>query len=193
MTNENNGENSDENSHETNDDFVDDDFPQTEGGNITPDVSGVSGVNEPAHDAETAAETAIASAEIHYPNGFGLSIEEVQALIAKVNQTIVAKDDPILLTVTILNAFLYENDKLNTKYNEALKAIYSEQTKNFVGDVSKNTERIVETLSSVSVEGMHKIHEDSTVKLSFFQTNMWWCTSIIAVSAILNVAVFILR
>lgn len=134
-----------------------------------------------------------ASSESVYPDGFGLSISEVQALLAKQNETIVAKDDPILLTVTILNAFLYENEKLSFKYNSALKTIYSEQNENYLQSIRNATAEIKETLSSVSVEGLRKVHTENMVQIVTFQNSLWWACGIIGVSAMINVCAFILR
>lgn len=42
------------------------------------------------------------------PGGIGLTLNEVRALLAAKNSVTVTPDDPILMMVTLLNAFLTE-------------------------------------------------------------------------------------
>ncbi len=138
-------------------------------------------------------ESRSTTSENTFPDGIGLSIEDVKALVAKENKTILDNDEPMLITVTILNAFLYENDKLNRKYHEALRQIYSEQTQLFIQDVEKSTVSIAKSLENVSVEGLHEIHIKNTTQLTAFRRDMLWLSTIAFVSAIINVCVFIFR
>ncbi len=128
-----------------------------------------------------------------FPNGFGLSIEEVKAVLAKENKSIVPDDDPILLVVTILNCFLFENEKKEQKYQEALKKIYSEQSSSYVTELVGNLDNIKNLLENVSVDGLNKLHAENTQELANFKVSMMWATGIIALSAFINVAVFILH
>ena len=41
-----------------------------------------------------------------FPDGFGMSVEDVRALLAKKHDVSVPQDDPILMQVTILQVFL---------------------------------------------------------------------------------------
>ncbi len=70
--------------------------------------------------------------EYHLPDGFGLSIEEVQNIINQKCSVSVPKDDPIMLIVPILNAFLFEQQKLQEDYKEGLKEVYQEVLKAFI-------------------------------------------------------------
>ncbi len=127
--------------------------------------------------------------EIPYPDGIGMKIEEVIALLAKQNETIVTKDDPILLTVTILNAFLQENDKMNTKYLEALKMLFAELANDTVKNTEEHFNSINKKLETMSVENMDKVSS----RISSFSASLWIATGIMAVSALINVAVFVLK
>ena len=60
------------------------------------------------------------------PDGFGMSLDEVRALILNKYDIKVDKDDPILLIVPILNACLHEQKKLQDVYRENLKGVYQE-------------------------------------------------------------------
>ncbi len=130
---------------------------------------------------------------IDIPDGFGLSIADVQALLAKYNETLVAKDDPILVQVTISNAFLLEYQKTQEKYQETLKAIYAEQVKQFLKEVKNSTDEVKETLSAVSVDGLHKIHLEQSTSLAKFRTHFLYLTALSCLSAFINLAVYIAR
>lgn len=67
-----------------------------------------------------------------YPDGFGLTLEEVQNIINQKCGVSVPKDDPIMLIVPILNAFLFEQQKLQEEYKEGLKEVYQEVLKAFI-------------------------------------------------------------
>ncbi len=126
-------------------------------------------------------------------SGVGMSIEEVQALLAKKNETIVDKDDPILLTVTILNAFLNESKTQQDKYMLALKGIYSEQVNDFLEKVEESTEKVEEKLKSVSTEGLIKIYERQNEKMYALQAQLRNSCIIIGVLVLLNIAVMVWR
>lgn len=90
------------------------------------------------------------------PDGFGLSVDQVCALLAQINKTVVPKDDPLLMVVTILNAFLNEQDKLQKKHEKALAAFMSEQTAVYVKGVEESVASLSKTLSGATVEGIRK-------------------------------------
>lgn len=50
------------------------------------------------------------------PDDAALSLEQVRALLAKTHETVVDKDDPILMVVTILNVHLAELEKLHARH-----------------------------------------------------------------------------
>lgn len=128
-----------------------------------------------------------------YPDGFGLTIEEIKALIAKECKIFVDNDEPHLMTVTILNAFLHENEKLHKKYSDTLRTIYAEQTQSFLQEIAKSTDGITQSLQSVSVEGLHNIHVKNTAQLAVFRNTLFWVSSILLTLTIVNICVFILR
>ncbi len=129
--------------------------------------------------------------KIAIPDGIGLSIEEIQALIAKYNKTIIEKDDPFLVVITILNAFMYENEKLQSKYLEALKNVYADQVKSYIKEVKKSTDSINATLKNVSQDEVIKLHEKQTEKITSFRNYLTVCTAVIACSALVNLVFFI--
>lgn len=71
------------------------------------------------------------------PDGFGMSLDEVRALILNKYDIKVDKDDPILLIVPILNACLHEQKKLQDEYKENLKGVYQEVLEIFLENLDK--------------------------------------------------------
>ena len=70
--------------------------------------------------------------EVSIPDGIGLSLDEVRALLAKKHETIVAQDDPVLLLVTLLNAYVHEFEKLLDKHNKATVKVMGSATKDTI-------------------------------------------------------------
>lgn len=71
------------------------------------------------------------------PDGFGMSLDEMRALILNKYDIKVDKDDPILLIVPILNACLHEQKKLQDVYRENLKGVYQEILEIFLENLDK--------------------------------------------------------
>lgn len=127
------------------------------------------------------------------PDGIGLTVEEVSAMLHKEHGVSVPKDDPVLMQVTILNAFLQEQSKLQKKHEKALAAFMGKQTSAHVEAVEKSVHQLSETLSGVTVKGIQEAAKDFVADVSSLRTTLWLCTAIIACSAIINVAVFVLQ
>lgn len=127
------------------------------------------------------------------PDGIGLSVDDVRALLARKHETSVPKDDPILMVVTILNAFLGRQDELQKKHEKALAAFMGEQTAAYVKGVEESVAGLSKTLSGATVEGIGKAVGDMAANLAGHRSAMYLCTAVMALSALLNVAVFILE
>ena len=123
------------------------------------------------------------------PEGAGLSIEDVRELLFKRHDVAVPPDDPALMQVTIANAILTEQEKLHARHREALTKFMGELTEGYAASVREGVETVTETLSVLTVKGLNEAARDM-VK---FRTTMLFCTAINAVSALLIVAVFVLR
>ena len=126
------------------------------------------------------------------PDGTGLTIEQVRALLAKAHEAVISKDDPILMVVTMLNAYLTEVDRLQARHEKGLSRLMAEKTDGYVAGVQAAVEQLTESLSSASAEGIRKVFEDHAARLHTFRLNVSWVAAIVAVSALLNVAAFIL-
>lgn len=132
-------------------------------------------------------------AEPCLPDGFGLSVEEVRALLAKKHNLAVPVDDPMLMMVTIQNAFLGAQIQLQEKHKKALAAFMGEQTAAYVRGVEKSVADLTATLSNMTTKGIQEAASDFAATLSGFKTSLYFCAAIIGLSALLNVAVFVLK
>ena len=112
------------------------------------------------------------------PDGIGLTLDDVRALLAKEHETIVPKDDPMLMIVTLLNAYLGE---------------VAGKTDAYVKGVQGATDAWAAQLSASSVEGIRKVFAEHAGQLQSLKSGMWYAAAIVAVSALVNVAVFVLR
>lgn len=127
------------------------------------------------------------------PDGLGLSVEDVRALLAKKHDLAVPKDDPLLMMVTILNAFLGAQSQLQKKHEKALSAFMGEQTTAYVQGVEKSVADLTDTLSHMTSKGIQEAASGFAASLAGFRTSLFLCTAIIGLSALLNVAVFVLQ
>lgn len=138
------------------------------------------------------APAAPSESESLLPDGAGLSLEQVRALIAKVHEAVVDKSDPILMLVTMLNAHLAEVEKLQIRHEKGLTKLMAEKTDAYVSGVQGAVGQVTDSLSSASVEGIRKVFDDHAARLHAFKNNTAWLAAIVAVSALVNVAVFVL-
>jgi hypothetical protein len=127
------------------------------------------------------------------PDGIGITFDQVIAELAAQNKTIVSKDDPILMMVTVLNAFLTEESKLLNKHNTALTGILSDRTKEYVLAVQETTASLGDCLSTASQDGIRKIFAVHGEKMERFRSNMIWLAAIVGASALVNVVTFAAR
>lgn len=142
-------------------------------------------------DCQDSLQTAQAMPEL--PDGVGLSLEEVRTLLAVKNSTSVSPDDPILMIVTVLNAFLAEEEKLLDRHRKALTSILTERTDGYVKAVEQTTSHLGESLSSGSAKEMSRLFSENTVRMERFNSSLFWLTAIVTAAALINVAIFIWR
>lgn len=127
------------------------------------------------------------------PDGIGLDLESVRTLLAQKHATVVDPDDPVLMLVTLQNAFLAEYEKLLARHNKALTSMLAEKTDGYVSGVLAATKGLAKDLSAASVENIRTILQGHSAALTTFRQNLTWLAAIVAVSALVNVAVFALR
>lgn len=123
-------------------------------------------------------------------DGRGLSLDQIRERLAAQHQTIVSVDDPILMLVTVLNAFLAEEEQLLNRHNKALTTILSVRTDGYVKAVEQATANLGEKLSSASLESISKILSTQRQKMDQFRSHMTWLAIVAGTSALINVAAF---
>lgn len=143
---------------------------------------------------ELQAETATAPPEPEsaLPDGTGLSLEHVRELLFKAHKVAIDDNDTILMVGTILNAYLTEMEKLHARHKEGLGRLMADKTDGYVSGVQAAVGQLTDSLSSASVEGARKVFDDHAARLQSFKSSTTWLAVIVAVSALLNVAVFVL-
>jgi hypothetical protein len=127
------------------------------------------------------------------PDGIGLTLDEVRSLLATKNSITVSSDDPILMMVTLLNAFLTEEEKLLDRHRKALTSILTDKTDIYIKAVEQTTASLSESISTSSVHEIKKIFQENGATMIRFRSNMVWLAAIVGISALVNVAVFVLR
>lgn len=145
-------------------------------------------MNENTDNTPTALETALGNTP-----GVGLSLEQIRSVLDSVHEVVISKDDDILMVATMLNAYLTEVEALQTRHEKGLTRLMAEKTDVYVSSVQTAVERLSDSLSSASVEGFRKIFEEHTARLNTFKSNVHLAALIVGLSALLNVAVFILK
>lgn len=127
------------------------------------------------------------------PDGIGLTIEGVRSLLATKNSISVSPDDPILMMVTLLNAFLTEEEKLLDRHRKALITILADRTDHYVQAVEQTSASLRESLSSSSLSEIKKIFAKHAGTMNQFRSSITWLAAIVGTSALVNVAVFVWR
>jgi len=120
-------------------------------------------------------------------DGIGLTFEQVRSLLIKEHKTTMSDDDPMLMIVTIFNAFLTEYDKLLKRHNSALTSYFESQAKSLIDSARKASE---------AASGAHIIDEACQKHLNalnIFQSNLKWLAAIIATAALVNIAAFVIK
>ncbi|HBT97268.1 MAG TPA: hypothetical protein DEB25_06380 [Desulfobulbaceae bacterium] len=127
------------------------------------------------------------------PDGLGMSLEQVQNLLAEKHKTIVGLDDPVLMLVTVMNVFLAQESALIERHKTALAKVMADKTGEYVGAVQQVTDSLTKSLSDVTLAAMEKTFAAHSLELAQHKRNIMWLSAIAAISALVNVAVFVIR
>lgn len=119
------------------------------------------------------------------PEGIGLSLDEVRALIEQRNHVRVEADDPILVALTIANAHLTAVENLHQLHRKALTELMSRETATHTESVAKNVAALSEKLSGVTVENIGHVVTQFQTALTSFRTTLFICTGLALFSALL--------
>ena len=131
-------------------------------------------------------------------DGIGLNLEQVANLLAEKHKIIVSPDDPILMTVTLLNAFLAEENRIMERHKGAMAQVLASRTDKFVRSVSESAASVSAVFSGQAVAAMKETvagHNKGFAamerSLARHQANIRWWAIIALVSAVVNVGVFV--
>ncbi len=149
--------------------------------------------DEEFYSKEESVADLIDETEPYLPDGVGIELEDVKKMVATLHDYVLRKDDPLLVTVTVLNAFIGEVEKLHARHNNALTQVMTSQMDKYISGVKKTTDSLGEVLANTSVEAIRNIFRQHDTAIQRGTANAWWCAAIVAISALINVAVFLLR
>ena len=76
------------------------------------------------------------------PDGIGLTMAQAKALVAEHNKTVIADDEPALIELTILNAFLAEVEKLQARHRDGLGRLMADKTDAYVSGVAASVAQL---------------------------------------------------
>lgn len=124
--------------------------------------------------------------------GVGFTLEQIRSVVSNAHNVMLPKDDATLMIATILNAYLTEVDKLHAMHKKGLTRLMADKTDEYVSGVQVAVNQLSASLSAASVEGIRKVFDDHAARLSTFKNNVYLAAVIVGMSALLNVAVFIL-
>lgn len=158
----------------------------------TPDTPQEAAAVETPVSAPAAAPAAEAEKKPLLPDGVGLSIESVRDLLVKKHDCKVSLDDPVLMVVTMLNAYLGEVQALQKKHEAGLSRLMADKTDDYMKGVKEAVKALQDGLSSASVEGIKAVFNEHDSRLKAFKSNLSWLAAITACSALVNVIAFVL-
>ncbi|MDM8217079.1 hypothetical protein QUW15_13110 [Desulfovibrio piger] len=129
-----------------------------------------------------------------------LSVEAVRQLIEREYKETLPKNAPELLMVPIMQAALNEEKRLQESHRKKLAEVMDGMVNGLAEAVKRESAGVSEKLSGVAVQELQHVsaalHESSTAvsaRLSGHAVALYLCTGIIAVSALVNVYVFLVR
>jgi hypothetical protein len=127
------------------------------------------------------------------PDGIGLSYDDIKLLFTMKHKTSPVDDnEPMLMMVSVCNAFLGEASNLHQRHNEALSKIIAGKTREYIAGVKECTDAFTRTLADASVEGVRLIFEKHAATLEAHRGNTRLCAAVVAISALANIAVLAL-
>jgi hypothetical protein len=139
------------------------------------------------------AEAKIPAKEAILPDGIGLTLEQAKALLAAANGVKLANDEPALMGITLCNAYQTEIQKLHAAHAKGLALLMAEKTDGYVQGVQDSVKQLSDSLSSASLQGIRAVLAEQADTLKAFKQAVFCAAGVVAVSALVNVAVFVLK
>ena len=142
---------------------------------------------------DAAPESQVMEVVTPLPDGIGMTYESIQGIIAAKHKTAVFMDDPIMMLVTICNVNLAEMEKLNKRHNDAVTQIMADQSAKYIAAVKATTDDLGKVLTENSVEAIRVIFASHSQALNLNSNNVWLCTSINVVAALVILAMMAIK
>ena len=114
--------------------------------------------------------------------GIGLSLEEVKALLSQKHDMVIGTDDPILMMVTLHNAFLAEHQKLFHRHESALQKLMGAETGKYLQALTSLTNKL-DGVSELALTKSANLHLE---KLGSLKRDIFWLAVIVGGGALLN-------
>lgn len=124
-------------------------------------------------------------------SSIGLSIEDIQHIIAEKTGYHIPKDDPIIAIVAILNAFIEENKKLQSAHIQALQKLFKDMSQEVNIEIQNTTEEIQHALKTISIEGLIKINKEHTRQITQLNVHLFYACIFIGIATIFNLLILL--
>lgn len=131
--------------------------------------------------------------EPRLPDGIGMDVKEVASQMAMLHDTIVQKDDPVLMMVTVLNMFMTRLDRLFDLHRQEMAKVLGHEVFNCLGETKKTAESLGDVLKASSSQAIATSIAQGLGVLQNCFTGAKWCTLVIVICTAANVAAFILK
>lgn len=112
-------------------------------------------------------------------DGIGITLDEARTLLAIKHQSVVGIDDPILMVVTLNNAFLNQQEKLFKKHQEALTALMSAESSKFVSETNK----VMHEIKNITASAVVKEAKLQIERITKLRRDMIWLSAVMFISA----------
>ena len=107
-------------------------------------------------------------------DGKGLDLKTVRDLLHNVHNQSVSQDDPLLMVVTICNAFLGEVEALHKRHEAGLSRLMADKAGGYVAEITKAVDKLSAGLSSASAAGMKATASAPEQRPAVLRTSLAW-------------------
>lgn len=126
------------------------------------------------------------------PEGVGMRLEDAKALLARVHDTNVDADDPVLMLVTLHNAFLQDYETLLARHHHAMTSLLAAKGEAYLADVRQASDVLAKEFSAASVATIQATFREHGAALKAFRRDLFWLTGVIVVAALAILAALLL-
>lgn len=122
------------------------------------------------------------------PEGVGMALQDARSLLEAQHGSRVSADDPVLMLVTLHNAFLKDYEQLLGRHHQALTGLFAEKGASYLAEVARASDVIGKELSAASVKSIRETFQAHGQALRAFRRDISWLAAIVMTAALINVA-----